>query len=84
MIGSGNAGRVVVVGSVNMDLVMPVPHMPRGGETVLGGAFRSVCGGKGANQAVAAARAGAAVAFIGAIGDDAWGAAGRVALEAEG
>ena len=79
-----SGGTIVVVGSVNMDLVMPVPHFPRAGETVLGGAFRSACGGKGANQAVAAARAGAAVAFIGAVGDDAHGVAGRAALEAEG
>ena len=53
--------RVCVVGSVNVDLVMDVARLPMAGETVLGGAFRTAGGGKGANQAVAAARLGARV-----------------------
>jgi ribokinase len=64
-------GRVVVVGSANVDLVVDVPRHPRGGETVLGGRLRRSPGGKGANQAVAAAQAGGAdTTFIGALGDD--------------
>ncbi|WP_413452600.1 ribokinase [Georgenia phoenicis] len=68
---SGSAGRVVVVGSANVDLVVPVPRHPAGGETVLGGALERHPGGKGANQAVAAARAGGAdTTFVGALGQD--------------
>ncbi|GAB3158079.1 ribokinase [Myceligenerans halotolerans] len=64
-------GRVVVVGSANVDVVVEVPHHPRGGETVLGGDLRRTPGGKGANQAVAAARAGGAdTTFVGALGQD--------------
>ena len=61
---------IVVVGSINMDLVADAPRLPAPGETILGTAFRTTPGGKGANQAIAAARAGAAVAFVGAVGDD--------------
>lgn len=65
---------IIVVGSVNVDLVIRVPHLPRPGETVLGGEFFKAAGGKGANQAVAAARLSAEpVAFIAAVGDDAFG-----------
>ena len=67
-------GRVVVLGSINSDLVVRVPRLPRPGETVLGGEFAVHGGGKGANQAIAAARAGAAVAMAGCLGDDAYGA----------
>ena len=67
------AARVVVVGSSNTDMVARVPRLPRPGETVLGGAFASVPGGKGANQAVAAARLGAQVTFVARVGDDALG-----------
>ncbi|WP_020660078.1 ribokinase [Amycolatopsis benzoatilytica] len=64
-------GRVVVVGSANVDLVVGVPRHPRGGETVLGGDLRRSPGGKGANQAAAAARAGGAeTTFLGAFGPD--------------
>lgn len=64
-------GRVVVVGSANVDLVVDVPRLPQGGETILGGHLRRSPGGKGANQAVAAARAGGAeTTFIGAVGAD--------------
>lgn len=64
-------GRVVVVGSANVDLVVDVPRHPGGGETVLGGELRRTPGGKGANQAVGAARAGGAdTTFVGALGHD--------------
>jgi ribokinase len=72
--------RVVVVGSANMDLVATAPVLPAPGQTVLGRAFTTVPGGKGANQAVAAARAGARCAFVGAVGDDAFGSALRDGL----
>ncbi|HQU44166.1 MAG TPA: PfkB family carbohydrate kinase, partial [Pirellulales bacterium] len=66
--------RIIVVGSVNTDLVIRVPRLPRPGETVLGGEFFQAAGGKGANQAVAAARvARAPVSFVAAVGDDAFG-----------
>ncbi|MFC8598126.1 ribokinase [Isoptericola sp. NPDC057191] len=65
------AGRVVVVGSANVDLVVDVPRHPGGGETVLGGDLRRSPGGKGANQAAGAARAGGAdTSFLGAVGRD--------------
>jgi len=65
------AGRVVVVGSANVDLVVDVPRHPGGGETILGGELRRNPGGKGANQAVGAARAGGAdTTFVGALGHD--------------
>lgn len=68
-------GRVVVLGSINVDLVTEVDRHPRPGETVLGNALVQYAGGKGANQAVAAAAAGADVAMIGCVGDDAGGRA---------
>ena len=77
-------GRVIVVGSTNTDLVVHCAKLPRPGETVLGGGLQTFAGGKGANQAVAAARAGAQVHFIGAFGDDAFGRARRADLEREG
>lgn len=61
---------VCVVGSANLDLVATVDRLPGPGETVPGGSFTEYPGGKGLNQAVAAARSGAAVAFVGALGDD--------------
>lgn len=78
------SGRVVVVGSVNVDLVVAIERMPLPGETVTGGRFTRHHGGKGGNQAVAAARLGASVAFVGAVGDDAFGSDARSALVAEG
>lgn len=65
---------VVVLGSLNMDLVVRTERMPRPGETVSGGEFRTVPGGKGANQATAAAKLGADVEMVGRVGDDAFGA----------
>ena len=77
------SGRVIVVGSVNVDLVITTETLPAPGETVIGGRFARHHGGKGGNQAVAAARLGAAVTFIGAVGADAFGEEARAALEAE-
>ena len=67
--------RITVVGSLNMDLVVRSPRIPKPGETIIGSEFRTVPGGKGANQAVAAARMGAQVSMVGRVGDDAFGGA---------
>jgi len=77
---TAGGGRVVVVGSLNVDLVTTVPRHPAPGETVLGGDLVRLRGGKGANQALAARRAGAAVAIVGRIGDDADGDTYRAAM----
>lgn len=61
---------ILVFGSINIDLLVPLPDLPRPGETVLGGDYRLLPGGKGANQALAARRAGAAVTMAGAVGND--------------
>jgi len=66
-------GEIVVVGSANVDLVMKMARLPKAGETVTDASFAQVFGGKGANQAVAAARAGAGVVFVGCVGDDGYG-----------
>lgn len=76
--------RVIVVGSVNVDLVNRVARLPVPGETVSGGTFEQHHGGKGANQAVAARRLGAAVEFVGAAGTDAHGDAAADSLRLEG
>ncbi|MGW1229005.1 ribokinase [Streptomyces sp. NPDC001478] len=76
--------KVAVLGSTNMDLVAYVDRAPERGETVTGREFRTVPGGKGANQAVAAARAGGDVMMIGAVGDDAYGPLMRENLEHSG
>jgi ribokinase len=65
--------KIVVVGSSNTDMIMRLPCLPKPGETVLGGKFSTAAGGKGANQAVAAARAGGDVSFISKVGDDVFG-----------
>lgn len=82
---------IVVIGSINMDLVLRVPRMPLPGETLTGGAFRTIPGGKGANQAVACARmsgklaaGGQQVAMVACVGDDEFGATLRAALVADG
>ncbi|MFJ5236059.1 ribokinase [Pseudomonas neuropathica] len=74
---------VVVIGSLNMDLVTRAPRLPVGGETLIGHSFATVSGGKGANQAVAAARLGAQVAMVGCVGSDDYGVQLRNALLAE-
>ncbi len=76
--------RIVVVGSINMDLVTQASRFVGPGETILGERFLTVPGGKGANQAVAAARLGADVALVGATGNDAFGQQLRAGLAAEG
>ncbi|MER5192660.1 ribokinase [Streptomyces sp. NPDC002755] len=75
---------IVVLGSTNMDLVAYVEKPPQRGETVTGREFRTIPGGKGSNQAVAAARAGATVSMIGAVGNDAFGTRLRSTLEHSG
>jgi ribokinase len=75
--------RVVVIGSANTDLVVRVPNLPSPGETVTGRQFQIVAGGKGANQAVAAARAGARVTFVGNLGKDNFGNAILAGLRRE-
>jgi ribokinase len=77
-------GRVVVFGSINRDLVIDVPAIPRPGETLIGGNLREFPGGKGANQTVAARRMGADVALVGAVGRDGFGASMRAFLAGEG
>jgi ribokinase len=69
----GKNMNIVVVGSSNTDMIIKVPRIPKPGETILGGKFTTAAGGKGANQAVAAARAGGKVTFIARVGDDLFG-----------
>jgi ribokinase len=76
--------KIIVAGSMNMDMVVKTSHIPQPGETVLGGTFFMNPGGKGANQAIAVARLGAAVAFIGKIGDDIFGRQSSQLFEDEG
>ncbi|HEV2185758.1 MAG TPA: ribokinase [Stellaceae bacterium] len=75
---------IVVFGSINVDVLVPVPHLPARGETVLGGDYRVAPGGKGANQALAARRAGADVFMAGAVGDDSFAAIGLNLLRRDG
>jgi ribokinase len=75
---------IVVLGSANMDLVVRQPRLPRAGETMFGSDFTTIPGGKGLNQAVAAARAGGDVGFLGAVGRDAFGTALRECLQDAG
>jgi ribokinase len=79
-----DAPRIVVVGSVNLDLVVRVPRLPQPGETVAGAALERVPGGKGANQAVACARLGAAVTMVAAVGNDAFADEALVGLRDAG
>lgn len=76
--------RIVVVGSSNTDMIMKLPRIPLPGETVLGGEYLTAAGGKGANQAVAAARAGGAVSFVARVGTDTLGAEAIAGFEREG
>nr|WP_294866572.1 ribokinase [uncultured Pseudogulbenkiania sp.] len=76
--------KIVVIGSINMDLVVLCPRFPAPGETLLGERFFSCHGGKGANQAVAARRLGAEVSFIGRVGDDGFGRELVAGLQQEG
>ena len=76
--------RITVIGSINMDLVTVAENMPEQGETISGDSFKTLPGGKGANQAVAAARLGAEVHMIGKVGDDPFGATLFDNFEAQG
>lgn len=76
--------KIIVVGSMNMDMVVKTSHIPKPGETVLGGDFFMNPGGKGANQAVAIARLGGDVAFIGKIGQDIFGKQSAQLFDDEG
>jgi ribokinase len=69
--------KIVVVGSSNTDMIIKVPHVPVPGETIIGGKFSTAAGGKGANQAVAAARAGGDVTFVARVGEDMFGRQAR-------
>ena len=75
---------VTIVGSLNMDLVVRVAHLPASGETILGRDYHTIPGGKGANQAVAAARLGGVVHMVGRVGQDNYGQTLRSNLSAEG
>src|SRR5215831_8521889 len=77
-------GRVVVVGSSNTDMIVRADRLPVPGETVLGGDLTMAAGGKGANQAVAAARVGAQVTFVGRVGQDMFGRQTVEALRRDG
>lgn len=81
---AGGRPSVVVVGAINVDFVVAAPRLPGPGETVVGGGLQRHGGGKGANAAVAAARAGAAVRLVGAVGADDTGAAALAELRADG
>jgi len=76
--------RVLVIGSSNTDMIIRVPRIPKPGETILGGAFSMAAGGKGANQAVAAARAGGQVTFVARIGADVFGERALRGFRADG
>lgn len=75
---------IVVVGSLNMDLVVQTSRLPLGGETIMGIAFHEIPGGKGANQAVAMARLGASVKMIGKVGNDGFGTSLLSTLKVDG
>jgi ribokinase len=79
-----SSARIVVVGSANTDMVVRVPTLPRPGETILGGTFFAARGGKGANQAIAAARAGGSIALVASVGDDTLGDETLASLTADG
>ena len=72
---------VIVFGSINMDLVVQTPRLPHQGETIIGKTFQTIPGGKGANQAVAAAQLGVETHIVGRVGNDAFGEKLRAALK---
>jgi ribokinase len=76
--------KLVVIGSSNTDMIVQLPRIPRPGETILGGRFQTAPGGKGANQAVAAARAGADVSLLACVGDDPFGREALVGFATDG
>lgn len=76
--------KITVVGSSNTDMIIKMPRIPVPGETILGGKFSTAAGGKGANQAVGAARAGGDVTFVARVGDDMFGDQARNGFEADG
>lgn len=76
--------KILVIGSSNTDMIIKCPRIPGPGETILGGEFFKMAGGKGANQAVAAARAGGEVIFIGCVGNDTMGKEALEGLKKEG
>ncbi len=75
---------IVVFGSINIDLVIAAERLPMAGETVIGDSYRLLPGGKGANQALAAARDGASVSFVGAVGRDSFAETALASLRSEG
>ncbi len=77
-------GNIIIIGSTNTDMVIKAPKFPIPGETILGGEFLMNAGGKGANQAVAAARLGGRVTFIGKVGNDIFGIQAKHSLQQEG
>jgi len=78
------AEKIVVVGSSNTDMILQMDHIPRPGETLLGGRFSMAAGGKGANQAVAAARVGGEVTFVARVGEDMFGSQAIKGFVADG
>ena len=76
--------KLLVIGSINMDLITETKVLPAMGETVFGESFGTVCGGKGANQAVSAAKCGAQTYMIGAVGNDMFGKRALENLKANG
>lgn len=76
--------KIIVIGSLNMDLIVRAPRIPTPGETILGSSFATAGGGKGANQAVAAARLGAHVSMVGRVGSDSYGEALLLGLQKDG
>jgi ribokinase len=76
--------KIVVVGSSNTDMIVKLPHLPKPGETVIHGTYSSAAGGKGANQAVAAARAGGDVVFVTKVGNDSFGSRAIEGFRKEG
>ena len=76
--------KIVVIGSSNTDMVIKVPRLPKTGETVLGGEFYTTAGGKGANQAVSAARAGGETTFVARVGNDMFGERAIASFQEEG